>query len=118
MVAPPSFEGPFFGSAALQRPGTTGESQKQSATRQANPGQSARRIIDQPSGAPTDREQRSTVGNQVRGSRPVFQQLSSPFVAQFIAQELNPPPQGQRNALATERALSAYQQRLARTGRG
>ncbi len=46
----------------------------------------------------------------VRGDRPVSQNLSTPFVAQFIAQEIDPAPAAQRSRAETSRAFDAFRQ--------
>ncbi|MDG2286017.1 MAG: hypothetical protein P8N43_10855 [Alphaproteobacteria bacterium] len=54
----------------------------------------------------------------MRGDRPASQSLSTPFVAQFIAQELNPPASRAPNAVDTARAFDAFRQAQASADRG
>jgi hypothetical protein len=105
MVAPPSFESP---STILVGSSRTGALQDSTA-RQSNPRQPE---------IPTPSTQNTGQGDPVRGDRPVSQSLSTPFVAQFIAQELNPPASRAPNPVDTARAFDAFRQALANADRG
>jgi hypothetical protein len=111
MVAPPSFESPTLNLAATLRAGTV----QDPAARQAG----LRRLET----SPAEPRQISTspastaATAPVRGDRPVSPTLSAPFVAQFIAQEVNPPAARPRNQAETARAFDAFRQALANAER-
>lgn len=111
MVAPSSFDSPISPLAAALLTGATpragitrGDAQRPNAT-QGNPST----VADQPTGIPRDAP--------IRGDRPVSQSLSTTFVAQFIAQEIDPRPTRPRDPVETSRAFDAFRQANANAAR-
>lgn len=109
MVAPPSFESPALSLAATVRAGADQDpTARQAGPRRVEPSASERRP------APTST---ATAIAPVRGNQPVSPTLSAPFVAQFIAQEVNPPAARPRDPVETARAFDAFRQALANAER-
>ena len=108
MVAPPSFENPSASLAAALRVGATGESTPRPAPPRRSDITPAETRPAQTAAAPA-----IAGGDPVRGDRPVSQTLSAPFVAQFIAQEVNPQASRARDPVDTARAFDAFRQALA-----
>lgn len=110
MVAPPSFESPIPPiTAALQTGATQGSGLRQTALQRSA----------EPAAPPAQpRPPASGPGAPVRGERPLSQSLSSPFVAQFIAQEINPEQTGSRNRAETARAFDAFRRAIANAEQG
>ena len=111
MVAPPSFESPPASLVATLRAGAVQEP----TSRQAGLRRSETSATDTRS---TPASPPATGANApVRGDRPVSPTLSTPFVAQFIAQEVNPQATRPRDPVETARAFNAFRQSLANAER-
>ncbi len=109
MVAPPSFESPAVNLAALLQ---TGPPARSTSLRQTTPPNT-----DQPGPAAKPSTNQLQQSEPVRGARPVFPALSAPFVAQFIAQTLDPPASVQLSRADTNRAFDVFRQAQANAER-
>lgn len=107
MVAPPSFDNPILPLSATSRPGAVSNSGTlQTATRRPDTSPTTNEA-----GAPATRAAGQSPA--IRGDRPASPNLSTPFVAQFIAQEIDPSPARPRDPVETTRAFDAFRQAIA-----
>jgi len=77
-----------------------------------------REVPTRPEQNPAARPQEAGQGNPVRGAQPAAQTLSSPFVAQFIAQEVDPPASEGSSRAEVARGIEAFRQANANAARG
>lgn len=107
MVASSSFDSPISPILGALQTGATARSgvARADAQRPTERPDAAATTTGQPTGASQD--------PPIRGDRPVSQSLSTAFVAQFIAQEIDPSPSRPQNAAETSRAFEAFQRALA-----
>jgi hypothetical protein len=106
MVAPPSFDNRSADLTGLPRAGALRESSARQV--EARPNEPTATNPPRPTSTPS-----GDANAPVRGDRPTAQTLSSPFVAQFIAQQLNPQTERTRDRVETTRAFDAIRQALA-----
>ena len=106
MVAPSSFDSPISALATTIQTG--------SATRSDVARNDAQRLDSRPETAARESGPRTgfTQEAPIRGDRPISQTLSTPFVAQFIAQEIDPRPSRPSDPVETSRAFEAFRQAI------